>query len=556
MEDWVRKKTNLAVLILCLCLFVLQLPAQTFTEFNETGRLSMLAKAWGFLKYYHPQKQQTHLDWDETLIQAIPTAKLAQNAEEFSEVILGMLNNAGGINPIDFSSLTPADAASDPFYLWMKDRRFFTPGTRYLMNIVLANLKGPNSLTQYSSLNIIEPRNETPFTPNPYPSEELRLLSLFRFWNIIHHFFPYKNLMDEPWDSVLLRMIPIFIQAGNQLEYALAVRELTARIDDSHAFLVNSVLENHYWGSYYPPFLTETIENEIVVTTLLEKNDNTISVGDIILSADGMDVNEFRKQNIKYLAASNTAVIERELNSFIFRGKDQMMQLTLDRLGQKLTVQIQRIDSSRYWNLYDETQLGPVFKNLENDIAYIHMGRLTQDMVTPIMSGLMSKRAIIFDIRNYPQGTMYDIAEWLNGTSIPFAKFTKPNPRRPGFFLETDPYRCGPNYKKQHYEGKVILLFNEKTQSHAEFTCMALQTAPDVTSIGSQTAGADGNVARISLPGGFWAYFTALGVYYPDGRETQRIGIVPDIVVTPTIQGIRAGVDEVLERAIAFILQN
>ena len=44
------------------------------------------------------------------------------------------------------------------------------------------------------------------------------------------------------------------------------------------------------------------------------------------------------------------------------------------------------------------------------------------------------------------------------------------------------------------------------------------------------------------------------GVYYPDGRETQRIGIVPDLEVRPTIAGIRAGRDEVLEAAVRKVL--
>ena len=73
------------------------------------------------------------------------------------------------------------------------------------------------------------------------------------------------------------------------------------------------------------------------------------------------------------------------------------------------------------------------------------------------------------------------------------------------------------------------------------------------TLIGSQTSGADGNVSTLFLPGGIAAYFTGLGVFYPDGRPTQRVGIVLDIECLPTIAGIRAGRDEVLERALRFI---
>lgn len=84
-------------------------------------------------------------------------------------------------------------------------------------------------------------------------------------------------------------------------------------------------------------------------------------------------------------------------------------------------------------------------------------------------------------------------------------------------------------------------------------TSPALETAPDPIIIGSQTAGADGNVSKVRLPGGIYTYITGLGIYYPDGGETQRVGIVPDIVVRPTIAGIRAGRDELLERALDYI---
>jgi C-terminal processing protease CtpA/Prc len=82
---------------------------------------------------------------------------------------------------------------------------------------------------------------------------------------------------------------------------------------------------------------------------------------------------------------------------------------------------------------------------------------------------------------------------------------------------------------------------------------MILQTAKNVTVIGSQTAGADGTISLFTFPGGYQTAFTGIGIFYPDGRKTQRIGIVPDIRVAQTIDGIRKGKDEILDRAIEFI---
>jgi C-terminal processing protease CtpA/Prc len=103
------------------------------------------------------------------------------------------------------------------------------------------------------------------------------------------------------------------------------------------------------------------------------------------------------------------------------------------------------------------------------------------------------------------------------------------------------------------YAGKVLLLVNEHTQSNGEYATMALRTTPCALVVGSQTAGTDGNVTEFTLPGGVATQITTLGEYYPDGRETQRVGITPDVEVRPTVEGLRQGRDEVLEKAIQLI---
>jgi C-terminal processing protease CtpA/Prc len=83
---------------------------------------------------------------------------------------------------------------------------------------------------------------------------------------------------------------------------------------------------------------------------------------------------------------------------------------------------------------------------------------------------------------------------------------------------------------------------------------MAFRAAPDAIVVGSTTAGADGNVSPIPLPGGLSAMISGIGVFNPDGTPTQRVGIIPDLEVRPTLEGIRAGRDEVLEAAVSHAL--
>ena len=44
-----------------------------------------------------------------------------------------------------------------------------------------------------------------------------------------------------------------------------------------------------------------------------------------------------------------------------------------------------------------------------------------------------------------------------------------------------------------------------------------------------------------------------ISAFYPDKRPTQRISIIPDVDVIPTIEGIRTCRDELLEEAIRRI---
>ncbi|MBK8627976.1 MAG: hypothetical protein IPN86_21180 [Saprospiraceae bacterium] len=172
---------------------------------------------------------------------------------------------------------------------------------------------------------------------------------------------------------------------------------------------------------------------------------------------------------------------------------------------------------------------------------------------TPEIEELLKKvKSVIVDVRNYPDITaMYSLLPYFQTTKKPFAVFTHRNINNPGEFYWTQNVRM---YGiKKPFSGNLLVLQNEITQSLGEYTVMAFKATGNATVIGSQTAGADGRIAYIFLPGGLKTSISGRGVYYPDKTETQRIGIVPDIEVKPTIKGIQEGRDELIEKAIEMI---
>ncbi|MCU0394507.1 MAG: S41 family peptidase, partial [Chitinophagaceae bacterium] len=169
------------------------------------------------------------------------------------------------------------------------------------------------------------------------------------------------------------------------------------------------------------------------------------------------------------------------------------------------------------------------------------------------------QQVLLLDIRNYPQGTAWTLAPRMTTEAKKAVLFDKPWVT-PGHLFGGESkeslsshFTVMPADTKRAFKGRVFILCNEQTQSQAEYSIMMFQGATRCTVVGSQTAGADGNVTQVAIPGGYEAWFSGLGILYPDGGQTQRTGIRVDVPVKPTVDGLRAGKDEVLEAALQLI---
>ena len=101
-----------------------------------------------------------------------------------------------------------------------------------------------------------------------------------------------------------------------------------------------------------------------------------------------------------------------------------------------------------------------------------------------------------------------------------------------------------------------MILIDEHTMSQGETTAMSLRNTPNSIVLGRPSAGADGDRRHFTLPGNIETTMSGLGVYYPDKKPVQRIGVQPDIYMDPTIEGIREGRDEFIEKAIEIIKES
>ncbi len=539
-----------------LIVFVLLVQFSFSKTITETQKLAATCKVWGFLKYYHPNVTDGSKNWDEQLFQILPKVEEAQTQEAFSDVIENWIVSLGEVKK-QKTAKSKKEYFDKNFDLsWINKNELFSKSLSKRLKFIELN-RGQKKqyyieFTEDDEKGVFEEiSNEINYPDFEWTNRNLRLLALFRYWNYVEYFFPYKYQMDENWDEALVELLPRFSVSESELNFHLAMKELTVKINDSHAFLGTKVMYFQFFGEKFVPFETKVIDGRAIVVGL--KNDslaklNDIRIGDIITKVDGKNINEILKEKMKYIEGSNGSAILRNSNTAIFNGFSKNAEIEFIR-DERTDLKI--INRYVFKDIKVKTAEKEKWKILEGNIGYVNFTSLVHDDIPGLIEKLKDTKAVIFDNRCYPNGIMSTIANWINSQEKDFARFTYPDITYPGRFIWSHKYNIG-RKNSDYYKGKVIVLVDENTQSHAEFTAMSLQTAPDVTIIGSQTAGADGNVCRFQIIKGFYTAFSGIGVFYPNKKETQRIGIVPDIEVKPTILGIQQGRDEILERAILF----
>lgn len=524
---------------------------------ENINNLELLGRVWGFLKYYHPEIAKGNYNWDYELFRLLPKYINVQNNNDRDQLIINWINSIGEIKECQKCKPTDKDAWLKPDLSWLDNQSNHLKNK--LLHIYNNRSQGSNYyIAMVSGVGNPEFKNENPYSKMSYPDDGFRLLALYRYWNMINYFFPYKQLMDEDWNKKLKEYIPLFINAKDELSYELATVQLIGAIQDTHANLWGGANKIEEWkGKYYSPLHLRFIENQLVVTDYYNeelKYEVGLSIGDVIKKINGKTIDNIIKERSKYYPASNLPTRLRNISADLLRSNTQKVELEYQSTNSETktkTIKLYPKDSLNIFSWY-KNSTDRSYKMLENNIGYVTLQTINEADIPKIKEEFKNTKGIIIDIRNYPSTFVpFSLGSYFVSASTPFVKFTNGNINNPGEFTITKNLEITSQGKT--YTGKLIVIVNELSQSNAEYTAMAFKAGNNTTIIGSTTAGADGNVSSISLPGGLATMISGIGVYYPNGAQTQRIGIVPDIEVKPTIKGIKEGKDELLEKAIELI---
>jgi C-terminal processing protease CtpA/Prc len=528
---------------------------------NKVEDLIQLGKIWGFLKYFHPSIAAGVYNWDLELFKFIPTY-LANNKESKNEIIMKWINS--------FGLIPTCTKCTDSIYnkatyknslVWIYDKTKL--GIKLSQSLV--NIKKNRHIGEKYYVNIPDGvrnptiKNESTYSTMEYNNDGLKLLALFRYWNIIEYWYPHKHLIDVSWESILRHSIRDFLNAKSEFEYLLSLKKLVSKIEDSHSFLrqpQKNVVDSIDGVNIYPAKLEYIEKKAVVVQNILE--DNLLKEGDVILSVNNIDYEEYIKIKFPYTSGSNINFKMNAIISNLLRSNENTLNINIKRGIEIKTLSLPLIPLKRN-TIYPEFlyQRDKSYFKISNNIGYINISKIRPNQIVNMFKEFEMTKGIIIDNRVYPFFFLLnDISKYLIPDSVSFVRTRSGTIDYPGLFYEKDfNWKIGGSMDSS-YKGKILILTNHQTLSSGEFHTLAFMRSPNAMVVGSETAGADGDVTTVALPGNVTTGYSGISILTIEGKETQRIGIVPNTIVYRTIKGVSEKKDEILEKAISIIREQ
>ncbi len=529
----------------------------TDTDSVSVENLVVLAKVWGFAKYHHPAFADNHLNADYELFELLPSVANAEKADR-NAILLEWVQSLGKFKSVEEKlreQIAEKDYTTPADWDWLANEELLGAElSQKLQALQFARRSKPSRYAQITLNGYINFDVESDTAPLK-PDAGYNLLTLFRLWNMAEYYFPSVNITDKKWSQVLEEYIPKFARTDS---VKCTTAELIAELSDTHSQMSGNPL---YSDTHRLPAELGFVEGRLIVIDseryLADDEEPQFRPGDEIISIAGRTPDYFTQRARHYISASNESSLLRdaarlastvvgETASVVVLRDDHPVELDITTfpIHETYDRRSKWLENKTYYNLIGE------------DVGYLYPGKFQNSDGAEIMAKFADTKAIIIDMRCYPSDFMpfMFVGRYLVPKTVQHVLFTRAVRNLPGYFKEI-PTSLGLK-NDDYYKGKVVVLVNEQTQSQAEYTTMAFQAAPNTIVVGSQTAGADGNVVTLPLPGGIKTMFSGLGVYYPDGTNTQRTGVKIDHYVSPTIEGIKAGRDELLEKALELIEEH
>lgn len=520
-------------------------------------------KTWNFIKYYHPDLASGKIDADSLFLVNVKNISSQDDFNSIFDKLTGKLNKK-------FIASAPAETSQDVFtknqnFNWFQKNRKISSENKDALNSIYNHRYNFEDLPKGK---LVSDEKKYPFPKTENLSIEYRLLALAKIQGVVDYLFPHKYIMDKGFEEYFKSSLNENSKVTSRKDFEIILAKLVSKMKDSHAFKFYRELNYRndflFNASYYSPFDYKIVDNYLLVTDIVFPEICTkanIRKGDHITEINGKKVSQMIDEKSRLLSVSNREKLIFELSSYqnnlIWSDNSPQKLLKVKSGNKAFTTNIELV------NTLDKTQVNVLSNYINNknqkwatrelinkDIGYFNINHTLQfindvddDKIDEKMENIIidasKKKAIVFDMRGYPDwgGFIFHyVYKYFSPTENYFYKYYAPNLKNIGTFVYLkDSYHYFPEIKDMKtmtYSGKVFIIVNPESRSASEWYTMSLQKIfPQSITIGQQTAGADGDIVKVNLPGNYLLEFTGNGIFYPDNSQTQQTGVRIDEMI-------------------------
>jgi len=388
------------------------------------------------------------------------------------------------------------------------------------------------------------PKNRIPIATD----RATRLATVVIGWNVLEHFYPYFDVVDGDWSAALRRSLGDAATNIDEVAVLGTLRRLAASLHDGGA----RVIHEKDPRAWVLPLRLAWIDDQLVVRAVNEGS--PFAPGDVVESIDGKPVDELREKLQEEISGATPQWIRQRLALEIVRCEtDEPRSVRVRSFANHDAVVEEPVwPQAAALPLPSLPRPAPIVE-IEPGIWYVDTTRFDAAAFRAALPELAQARGLAFDFRGYPGALDSRLfLSHLSGEEMESPQWLLPIIRRPDRkgieFASRDRWKIAP--ATPYLPGKKVFLIDGGAISYAE-SCLGIVEAYKLGDlIGEPTAGTEGNVNTVTLPGGYRLFWTGMRVLKHDDSPMHGVGVQPTIPMKPTREGIAEGRDEMIERAL------
>lgn len=569
---------------------------------QELMNIRAFAKLYGYVRFFHPSDENTQIDWKRFAIHGVGKVRSAKTKDELTTTLgelfypiaptmnLTKQDKATRLSP-------PAEAknltawlhigvglkAENSIYKSLRlqsddpsSLKFIIEEFKLTDRVLQAGETVTKQITPdvYAHIPLVLYRNDkgtlgaTPksihalkqlqkqlasidVTKAPLDDENVRLADIVITWNVLQHFYPYFDVVKVDWEQTLTKTLEQSLKDSTADQFFQTMRQMLEKTQDGHS-LVQHITQSREQA--YLPISVQWIEEQVVIANAKEGID--LKPGDIIVNIDGQSATSYFKQLEKYISGTMQFKRWTAAQQFVAGYIGKEAKLTVQRGESKFNICIPFSDRDK---VVDEFVRSVSIDKVADEIYYVNTAQVTPDLFKERLNELANAKGVIFDLRGYPTRNEIihpEMLSYLIDWQITTPKFDIPIFLYPDRDQRNDSYlnlQSAIEPLQPKFKGKIVFLTYGASYSLVEVVMGSVEHYRLGEIVGETTAGVNGNINHINLPGGIDVRWTGMRVLKHDGSQHHLIGIQPTIPVKRTIKELREGRDIYMEKAIEVI---